>query len=302
MMASLPEDRFGDCLLESLRWAVTVADHAAREGALGDDHHLAGKGLQQNVSADEGETETAFVDESRYPIGGPTGLINRDTIEHLVPSKLVYINREQDIDQCDVCMMERALLHYLRDDGVLRQKRRSVRLVLEAERALLRKPIGYDYQLFATFGAMILRLTGNLCALSSRDALQLRVVPCHAPVKRDHWEAACGLLQRFLREESVQGLISVCTANDRNPARMVQDARPADRKSDLVSLGRSTAWRDATTAALAETPPLYGASVIVGQPGTMTDVDLLMPEDGDLWEQLSTLRNNIVTTLAELRR
>ena len=99
-----------------------------------------------------------------------------------------------------------------------------------------------------------------------------------------------------------QGLVTIQASDERDPEQVVQDAVHPDRKSYLVSLGRSAAWRAATAAALRETPPLYGVSVTVGQPDAMPDVDLLVPEDGAPWEQLSTLRDNIVITLAELRR
>jgi len=254
--------------------------------------------------ADEGQAETAFVDETHYPAGGLTGLTNRGALENLVLSELVYIDRSLAVDMFDLRMMEGELLYYLRDDGVLRRKRRVVHIVLDADERLRRKPMGYDVQLSVLLAGLVLRLAADLRTVFSRDALQLHIHYHHPPGAGAHWEAELDLLRLLLADAADKDLVAFSSGPAEPPAALHTRLSEPRRKAYLLSLTahRASAWQAAAEAGLHASPPTYGVPVSVGDPELSGEDALVLPADGAPYTALSALKDQIVCALAGLRR
>ncbi|MFT4978061.1 MAG: hypothetical protein ACI8S6_003969 [Myxococcota bacterium] len=311
LVAAAQEVRWGSLLLDEdlfeLTHHDTLATEAERIGCrqlIAVARRLGEIDPRQVAIADEGETETAFVDETQYPAGGLTGLTNRGSIESLVLSELVYIDRSLDIDLFDLRLMEGELLYYLRDDGVLRRKRRIVHLVLDAGEPLLRKPIGYDYQLSVIVAGMMLRLVWDLRAVFARDALTIKIHCLCPPGHRDRWADELALMRLLLRDETEHGAVSLELAEAMPPADFHAQVRDPSQKVYVVSFSehRPGAWWGAAVAGLVAAPPTFGVAVALGDPDTIREGARVLPADGTSWSRLSGIKDDIAAALAGLRR
>ena len=254
---------------------------------------------QVSVS-DDGAAETAFVDESHYPTGGLAGLTNRGSMANLVLSELVYIDRTLPFDLFDLRFLEGELLYYLRDEGILRRKRRTIHLIIDPDEVLGQKPRGYPYQLSIIIQGMVLRIARDLVDVFVDDAVLLHIHYLHADSDSERWQAELSLLELLMKNELARGLVELHLSRRRPPTEMLAELHEPRRKVYVVAIAATQkgAWRVAVENALAERPALYGLTLSVGgaAPGGMT-----LPLEGATFPQLAALKTAIVGELVGLK-
>ena len=303
----LPEDLF------ELEHQEVLHEEAVRIGCrqlLEIERRLGDVDVRQIAVADEGESESAFIDETLYPTGGLVGLTNRGSLENLVLSELVYIDRALKVDLFDLRLMEGELLYYLRDDGVLRRKRRVVHLLLDADLSLLRKPRDYACQLSILAQGLMLRLTRDLRALFALDALEVRLWYLHSGTEADaaHWMADQALLELLLADELARGLVTLqAEARPQPLSALAPRLREERRKTYAVILTdapRAAAWRALAREWLEERQPIYALPVAFELPSLEAEEagHLILPADGAPLDTLSTLKDELIRALVGLRR
>jgi len=85
-----------------------------------------------------GPTPTRALDESTYPSGGYASVSTAGAIESLLPSELVHIEPEEDIDRFDVRFAEGELLKFTRDESIHVRPRRKIGVRLSPDLARAR--------------------------------------------------------------------------------------------------------------------------------------------------------------------
>ncbi len=84
-----------------------------------------------------GLKDTKLADDSLYPAGGFTSITpggaSTGNIENLVTSELVYMEDGVEVDLFSLRYLEGELLHYTRDDSVLRRHRHSITFLLSGD-------------------------------------------------------------------------------------------------------------------------------------------------------------------------
>ena len=255
---------------------------------------------RQVAVADDGAAETAFVDESHYPTGGLAGLTNRGSMENLVLSELVYIDRSMSIDLFDIRFLEGELLYYLRDDGILRRKRRTIHLIIDPEQILQQKPRGYTFQLSIIVQGMLLRIVQDLQSVFTDDAVLIHIRYLHAENDAERWRSELALLELLLRDELAQGLVTLHLTPRRPPSELLSELHEPRRKVYVIAItaAQKEAWRLALDDALACQTPLYGLPIAVGfaAPGVPT-----LPLEGATFPELAALKTAIVGELVGLK-
>jgi hypothetical protein len=255
---------------------------------------------RQVAVSDDGAAETAFIDESHYPTGGLAGLTNRGSMENLVLSELVYIDRSMDIDLFDLRFLEGELLYYLRDDGILRRKRRTVHLVIDPEQVLRQKPRGYPFQLSVIVQGMILRIVRDLLEVFSDDAILIHISYLHGDSDAERWQRELVLLELLLRDELSQGLVTLSLTPRRAPRELLAGLHEPRRKVYIIAIAAAQkgAWREALAEALSSRPALYGLCLAIGQAAPQLAT---LPLEGASFPELSALKTGILATLVGLK-
>lgn len=254
--------------------------------------------------ADEGEAETAFLDESHYPTGGLSGLTNRGSMENLVLSELVYMDRTMAVDLFDLRFLEGELLFYLRDDGLLRRKRRTVHLILDASAEMAHKPMGYDAQLSILLQGLVLRITRDLLTVFSQDALQIEILYLYPNAEAETWRRELSLMGLLLDDITGQGLASLRAVRRKHPAMVLEALQNPTRKTYALIVtthNRIEQWQGVRERWLTAQPPVYPCLVSVEPPGTREE-RWVLPADGADWATLSVLKTRIIDDLVGMRR
>jgi len=79
-------------------------------------------------------SETAFTDGTTYPTGGFSGLTNQGTLENLLTSELAYMDDiSGSISLFDMRYVDGELLYYLRDEGTMRRRRRTIHFIIDPD-------------------------------------------------------------------------------------------------------------------------------------------------------------------------
>ena len=255
---------------------------------------------RQVAVAEDGAAETAFVDESEYPTGGLAGLTNRGSMENLVLSELVYIDPDMEIDLFDLRYLEGELLYYLRDDGILRRKRRTVSLFVDPAPILLQKPRGYPFQLSIIVQGLVLRMVHDLVEVFTDDAILFNIHYLHAAGDINRWRDELALLKLLLRDELAQGWIKLHLTPRRPPSQLLDLIDDPKRKQYLIAVSaeQQSEWQQTLDDALNGQPPLYGLPLLIGSasPGT-----LCLPLEGASFSDLADLKNKMVGMLVGLK-
>lgn len=265
-------------------------------------HRLGDIDTRQVSISDEGLAETAFVDETHYPTGGLTGLTNRGSIENIVLSELVYIDPSMDVDLFDLRMVEGELLYYLRDDGVLRRKRRTVHLVLDAAHSMRHKPMGHDHQLSVLLSGLMLRLVWDLRAIFTLDALQLKLHIFHPDGEQTYWNQEVDLLKLLLRDDMEKHQLDINCQPTCTPDDFYIRCQNPKQKVYVISFSTADTWMTSAVSFLQATPPIYGMPISVQSQATPPPTGHLLPIEGASWAQLTALKNNLLIALAGLHR
>ena len=248
----------------------------------------------RGVPVAEGDpaVETAFVDESTYPSGGLAGLTTRGSLDSLVPSELVLSGEGDAIDLFDLRYLEGELLYFLRDEGELRRKRRTVHIVLDLGPAFFRKAVAHPVQLGVLAQALALRLVLDLRAVFSRDAV--RVVLHYPDAAGDAAVARELAMMAVLQADAVRHGVVMLAGHPVEPAALADPRRKVYLA--VLTAGGVSRWQDALAAAESA---VRGLVVTLGG-GAATD-PLSLPLARLAPGALGALHRRLVAAVAGLR-
>ncbi len=233
-------------------------------------------------------------------MGGLTELTNRGSLENLVTSQLIYIEPGPEINVFDVRYLEGELLYYLRDEGSLRRKRRTVHLIFDLDAAFEWKSPGWDYQFAVLCQGLGLRLLNDLFAVFEHDS----VIACFHYIRRGVPEAFLDAemdLMRLVLDDAVRhGWVEIQAADDLD----VEALRDPKRKvyALVLTADRADHWRRLWEGEERQQLPVHGVVVRVSataaeetqrRPGS----DLILDGGGMPWRDLVDLRTRIVLEL-----
>ncbi len=123
-----------------------------------------------HIHPEQNEIETELQYEGFYPEGGLSELTNRGSFENLVSSELIYLDASERIDWFVLRYLERELLFYKRDSGLLRKRRRNFNFILWEANF---KPSNLPCKLSSLMKGFGLSLIENLFDLFSDDELHI---------------------------------------------------------------------------------------------------------------------------------
>ncbi len=157
----------------------------------------------------DADSETAFIDETTYPTGGFSGLTNQGALENLLTSELAYMDDTPgSISLFDMRYVEGELLYYLRDEGTMRRRRRTIHFIIDLDDLFFYQFPGSPGQNGILAQALCLRIKEDLNALFEQDALQFHfhLLPLDSPQTLGQ---ESGLLRVILANDIAHGRISL---------------------------------------------------------------------------------------------
>ncbi len=261
------------------------------------DRRLGERALPQRIHVhDAGEVETAFLDETYYPMGGLAELTNRGSFENLVTSQLIYIEPGPEINVFDVRYLEGELLYYKRDEGSLRRKRRTVHLIFDLGPTFEWKAPGWDYQFSVLSQGLGLRLLNDLFAVFEHDSVHACFHYLRGGIDRDFLGAEIDLMRLLLDDAVRHGWVELHQAEELD----VESLRDPRRKvyALAISTERAEHWQGLWHAEADRQPRIHGAVLRVSPTAeAMAPGDLTLARDGMPWPDFADLRQRVVTRL-----
>lgn len=173
---------------------------------------------------EDGDAPTALEEDSAYPVGGFSSISTSGSMENLVTSELIYMERgDERPDLFDVRFVEGELLYYSRDESVSVRRKRTLSMVFDASLSQWAvKDAGERYQRLVWLFGSVTALVRKLSAWLDTEALRFELI---FVVERDepllHEEE--GVLGLLLREYRERGQVDVLRAE--SAARAVHDTR-----------------------------------------------------------------------------
>jgi hypothetical protein len=123
------------------------------------------------------EVATRLLTEDAYPVGGFSSISTKGTIESLLHSQLVYLERGQRPDLFDIKFVRDELLYYSRDENQFLRRRTTLLVVLAPDLVAARtKDASLPYQRIVLALGLLLALTQKLREWLSDEALELHFV------------------------------------------------------------------------------------------------------------------------------
>lgn len=104
------------------------------------------------------------------PLGGFDALTNRGDFSSLLPSELVFIDKEEKLDYFDYKYLQNELLYYKREEGLVFRIRRSFTFLLE-----ITSELEHESNLAIVF-AFYLELLNKLSSTFSKDITEVHIV------------------------------------------------------------------------------------------------------------------------------
>jgi hypothetical protein len=123
------------------------------------------------------QVATRLVTEDAYPVGGFSSISTKGSIESLLHSQLVYLERGVRPDLFDVKFVRDELLYYSRDENQFLRRRTTLLVVLTPELARARtKDASLPYQRIILALGLLVALAAKLREWLSDETLQTHVV------------------------------------------------------------------------------------------------------------------------------
>lgn len=265
------------------------------------------------------EVETDLDDDTVYPTGGFSGLTTRGSFENLVRSELVYMDAGalEGVSLFELRFAENELLYYMRNDGIMRRRRRTVHIVLDIEDIFHAKSPGYDYPFSTLTQGLIVRLVRDLIGTFEEDAISIQIHYVYAPpaeLSPEKTRAAHALLRReqdllelVLNREIRQELVELHTTSDFDlellehaKGRVYVVAMAFSQKSDAF-------WRSLFDDLSQTKPNLTGLTLPIGLsrgPESIyeEDVPLILPLKEASFVHVAEIKNELFATLLGARR
>lgn len=254
---------------------------------------------QIDVREDD-EAETSFVDETYYPMGGLAELTHRGSIENLVTSQLAFIEDGPDINVFDLRYVEGELLYYLRDEGALRRKRRTVHWILDLGSSFHLKSRGWDYQFSILVQGLFLRLWNDLQKVFEHDSVLGRfhyLASDAESVGRQSAESSqeMKLLRLLLADEVAHEWVDFQFAGHELE---LDGLRDPQRKTYAVvaSAGRAAQWVERFAAEQDKDQPVHGVVLELSDAESAVG-DAQIQVSGMEWDELGDLRRRLIQAL-----
>lgn len=172
---------------------------------------------------------TQLLTEDAYPVGGFSSISTKGTIESLLHSQLVYLERGERPDLFDIKFVRDELLYYSRDENQFLRRRTTLLIVLSADLVTARaKDPSLPYQRIVLTLGLLLALAMRLREWLSDEALELHVILPSAGNKP--LAAEQDLLQLLFGDQIETGTATVECA----PVERLQAIAAAHRKRSLV--------------------------------------------------------------------
>ena len=279
------------------------------------EHRLPRVSLRDEVM----EVETDLDDDTVYPTGGFSGLTTRGSFENLVRSELVYMDAGagDDVSLFELRFAENELLFYMRNDGIMRRRRRTVHIVLDIEDIFHAKSPGYDYPFSTLTQGLIVRLARDLIGTFEEDAVGIQIHYVHEPsseLSADQARAARALVRReqqllelVLNREIRQELVQVHEASTIDLELFEQAKGRVYVLALAYSEASDTFWRSLFEDLSQTKPNLTGLTLPVGLkrgPDAIyeEDVPLILPLDQASFLHVAEIKNALFATLLGGRR
>lgn len=192
------------------------------------------------------QVATHLLTEDAYPVGGFSSISTKGTIESLLHSQLVYLERGERPDLFDIKFVRDELLYYSRDENQFLRRRTTLLVVLSADLVATRaKDPALPYQRIVMTLGLLLALATRLRDWLSDEALELHIVlptiAGHRPLADEQ-----DLLELLLADQIELGAARIECAP---PERLLQIAA-AHRKRSLVRTVVVTATEEPFPAGL----------------------------------------------------
>lgn len=269
--------------------------------------------LQQEVM----EVDTDFDDDTVYPTGGFAGLTNRGSFENLVRSELVYMSEgDGTISLFDLRFSENELLFYMRNDGVMRRRRRFVHILLDLDTAFHYKSPGYEYPFSTLTQGLITRLAHDLLQTFEEDAVTIDIHYIHRDDRSLDHEAAqrerervareINLLRLALDREIRQDLVHLQMVSEIDLDVIQHSKGRVYAVAFCFDAERERFWRELFHDLKVARPPVHGIvfPVAIGEPGeeaTRDEVPLFLPMNGVSFAEVASLKNELFTRIVSGR-
>lgn len=263
------------------------------------------------------EVDTDFADDTVYPTGGFSGLTNRGSFENMVRSELVYMESGKQISMFDLRFVENELLFYMRNDGVMRRKRRFIHVLLDLDVAFNYKSPGYEYPFSTLTQGIIARLTHDLLEIFEEDAITIQIhylfkppksmTPDTAQRERERIRRELALLSLVLGREVRQERVSLELAEEVGIEEL-QHGRGRVYALAVVFNKRSEKfWRELFDDLEFERPPVFGVTLPVAveepsQEALEGQIPLFLPIDGVSFPEIADVKNELFNRIMSGRR
>ena len=164
------------------------------------------------------QVATRLLTEDAYPVGGFSSISTKGSIESLLHSQLVYLERGQRPDLFDIKFVRDELLYYSRDENQFLRRRTTLLVVLAPDLVAVRtKDVSLPYQRIVLTLGLLVALAARLRDWLSDEALELHFVLPDAAGQQPLADEQ-SLLQLLLADEIALGTARVeCLPLDRLP-------------------------------------------------------------------------------------
>jgi hypothetical protein len=123
------------------------------------------------------QVATRLLTEDAYPVGGFSSISTKGTIESLLHSQLVYLERGERPDLFDIKFVRDELLYYARDENQFLRRRTTLLVVLAPDLVAARtKDITLPYQRIVLTLGLLVALAARLRDWLTGEALELHFV------------------------------------------------------------------------------------------------------------------------------
>jgi hypothetical protein len=272
------------------------------------------------------EAETNFADDTIYPAGGFSGLTNRGSFDNLVRSELVYLGEGKPVSLFDLRFIENELLFYMRNDGVMRRKRRFIHIIFDIDLAFHYKSPGLEYPFSTLTQGMAVRVVRDLLSTFESDAVTVQIHYIHRPPHADKrgvaaQEAALAqfkkdreavarevaLMELMFGRELRQERLTLALADDLDPYALPQQRGRVYAVCFVFGADGASLWKAAFDELEHHRPPVFGLVIQCGLPSPDESafedaVPLLLPLEGAPFVQVGEIKNAIFSRIMSGRR
>lgn len=254
------------------------------------------------------EVETDFDDDTTYPTGGFSGLTNRGSFENLVRSELVYMGEGHPISLFEMRFVENELLFYLRNDGVMRRKRRFIHFFIDLDAVFHAKSPGHEYPFSTLSQGLIVRVVRDLMQAFEDDAITLNIHYLFRPERqwsdeqtrkeRERVEREMSLLALVLGREIRQESVAIDMIDDIDLEQLQQSRGRTYVIALVYNNNEEDFWRGLLKDLRRGKPPIFGLVLPIGVtkagPEAYEDeVPLVLPIGKTPFAQVAEVKNQI---------